>query len=409
VTPGAAAGPDRAAPAVRWVALAVATLAHALGSLSALAVAPLAPFILDALGLSRIEIGMLLPAVYLGGVVVSLPAGWVTEAMGVRTPLAAGLLLTAAAVGLATLAPSYPVLLALLVAAGSGFGLLNPTTGRAIYDWFPPRERGLAGGIKQAGLTLGGIVSALVLPPLALAFGWRPALATGAAGAVVGAGLVAGLYRDPREVRVPASQARPSLGELAPIAGRPGVVVVFACGLALGTVQSSVLAYLVLYAREAYALPSVAAARLLAVAHLGGVAGRLGGGVVSDRLFEGRRRPGLTINALVAASALALFALGGSLPASLAAPVALLAGIGAFGWVGLYFTLIAEIGGPRYAGLLTGLGVVFSWGGVLVGPPLFGLLLEAADSYRLPWLVLTALALAVALVLPRLRPLVQRD
>jgi len=85
------------------------------------------------------------------------------------------------------------------------------------------------------------------------------------------------------------------------------------------------------------------------------------------------------------------------------------AGIAAFGWVGLYFALVAEIGGSRSAGLLTGVAVIFAWGGILIGPLLFGLLLEATDSYRAAWLVLAVDALVVAATLPRLRPLVQRD
>jgi len=169
------------------------------------------------------------------------------------------------------------------------------------------------------------------------------------------------------------------------------------------------LAYLVLYARDTFALSSVDAARLLALAHVGGAAGRLGWGVVSDRLFGGRRRPGLTLNALVGAAGLAVLALGGVLSPFLAAGVALVAGVGTFGWVGLFLALMAEIGGPRFAGLMTGLGVIFAWGGVLVGPPLFGALVEATDSYRLGWLGLSVLALLVATVLPRLQPLVQRN
>jgi MFS family permease len=89
--------------------------------------------------------------------------------------------------------------------------------------------------------------------------------------------------------------------------------------------------------------------------------------------------------------------------------LALVAGIAAFGWVGLYFALVAEIGGSRSAGLLSGLGVIFSWGGVLVGPLLFGLLLHVTDSYRVAWLALGAVALVVAVTLPRLQPLVQRE
>ena len=393
--------------AYRFRALAVATVAHALGSLSALAVAPLAPFLLDELRLSRAQVGLLLPAVYLGGVFMSLPAGWLTEWLGVRVALTLGLGLTGIAVSLAALAPGFLALLAALLVAGLGFSVLNPTTGKAIYEWFPARERGVAMGVKQAGLTLGGIVSALALPPLALVAGWRHALLAAASVSLVSAVIVAALYRArPAAGEMP--RARPRLVELMPLLERPGVLVVFGCGLTLGIVQSSVLAYLVLHARDTYGFSTVAAARLLALAHLGGMAGRLGWGIVSDRLFGGRRRPGLTINALVGAVAFAVFALGSASPAPLAVAAAVVAGAGAFGWVGLYFALMAELGGARFAGLMTGLGVMFAWGGVLLGPPIFGVVVDATDSYRVAWLGLVVLSLAVAVVLPRLQPLVQR-
>src|SRR5262245_28510222 len=382
--------------------------AHALGSMSALAVAPLAPFLLDALGLSRVQAGLFLPAVYLGGVLMSLPAGWLTERFGVRWPLAIGLTVSGSAVAAGALAPALLALLALLVVGGFGFSILNPTTGRAVFDWFPARERGLAMGIKQAGLTLGGIASALALPPLAVALGWRAALAAAGLVSLACAALVAATYRDtPAGPAIPLGD-RARLTDLAPVVRRPGVIVVLACGLVLGITQSSVLAYLALFARETFGMSSVEAARLLAMAHLGGVAGRLGWGAVSDRAFEGRRRPGLTLNALVGAAGFALFALGNPVPPLVAVGVALVAGMGAFGWVGLYFALMAEIGGARFAGLMTGLSVIFAWGGVLVGPPLFGALVEALDSYRAGWLALAALAMAVAAVLPRLSPLVRR-
>src|SRR4029453_5849655 len=102
-------------------------------------------------------------------------------------------LLTGFSVALAGFSPRFAGMLALLVVGGFGFSLLNPTTGKAIYEWFPSRERGLAMGVKQAGLTLGGIASALALPPVALAAGWRRALLAAASGARKTAGLVSSL------------------------------------------------------------------------------------------------------------------------------------------------------------------------------------------------------------------------
>jgi len=392
----------------RGVILALATLSHGLGAVTALAVAPLSPFLLESLGLSRGQVGFFLPAVYLGGVTLSLPAGWLVDRLGVRATLAAGQLLLGAAVTLAAWAPGLPALLACLVAGGFGFSVLNPGTGRAVIEWFPPRQRGMAMGIKQTGLTLGGLAAALGLPPLALALSWRHALALAGGASLVSAGLVALLYRRPAGAIAAPVAAGPRLAELGTFLRRPPILVVFGCGFLLSIAQSSVLAYLVLYAKETFAVSAVTAGRFLALAQAGGAASRLAWGVVSDRSFGGRRRPGVVASALIGAAAYALLALGDALPLGAAAALALVAGAGAFGWVGLYFALVGELGGPRHAGLLTGAATAAAWSGTLVGPLLFGLVLEVTGSWAPAWLMLTAVALAVALTLPRLRPLVQR-
>lgn len=136
----------------RWPVLALITLAHALGALSVLSVAPLSPFLLEALDLGRAQVGLFLPAVYLGGVLMALPAGWLTDRLGVRLTLGGGLLVIGALVLTAAFARSLGALLGALAVAGSGFSVLNPSTGKAVVEWFPPRRRGVAMGIKQTGL-----------------------------------------------------------------------------------------------------------------------------------------------------------------------------------------------------------------------------------------------------------------
>ena len=98
-------------------ALVLVTTAHGLGSVSILAVAPLSPFLLDGLDLSRAQVGFFLPAAYLGGVLLSLPAGWLTERRGVRLPLVAGQALTGSMVALAAFARDLPTALACLFVA----------------------------------------------------------------------------------------------------------------------------------------------------------------------------------------------------------------------------------------------------------------------------------------------------
>jgi MFS family permease len=376
--------------------------------LTALAVTPLTPFLLDALSLSRVQVGLCLPAVYLGGVLMALPAGWLTDRLGVRLALGLGQLLVGAMMALAASSTSLATLLTLLVFGGFGFSVLNPATGKAVVEWFPPRERGMAMGIKQTGLTLGGLVAALALPPIALAWSWRVALALAGALSLVSAVLVSILY-NPHPVAASGPPIdRPRIAELGTFLRRPPILVVFGCGLALSIAQSSLLAYLVLYIKETFAVSAVTSAQFLALAQVGGTLSRVAWGVTSDRSFGGRRRPGVVASAAIGGVAYALLALGALLPLPLMVPLALVAGAGAFGWVGLYFALVAEIGGPRYAGLLTGAATACSWSGTLIGPPMFGVLLEVTGAYTLPWLVLTAVAAVVVITLPRLAPLVQR-
>src|SRR4030095_10695631 len=106
------------------------------------------------------------------------------DRLGVRLALGLGQLLVGAMMALAGSSSSLAPLLTFLLLCGFGFSVLNLATGKAVVEWFPPRERGMAMGIKQTGLTLGGLVAALALPPIALAWSWRGALRAARAPAV---------------------------------------------------------------------------------------------------------------------------------------------------------------------------------------------------------------------------------
>jgi predicted MFS family arabinose efflux permease len=79
--------------------------------------------------------------------------------------------------------------------------------------------------------------------------------------------------------------------------------------------------------------------------------------------------------------------------------LAFLAGIGAHGWVGIYFIASAEAGGPRQSGLLSGVAFAAIVVGLMLGAPVFGVVLEARDSYGAAWAVFAALSALVALLM----------
>jgi len=171
--------------------------------------------------------------------------------------------------------------------------------------------------------------------------GWRAALAAGGALALVSATLTLIVYRSPAGASGASAAAWPRLGELRVFLRRPRVIVVFLSGLALSVAQS----------RCSRIWPSTRArhsrsrrGRRPDAGALAGRAARAAGSRGRDqrRFFGGRRRPGVVVNALIGAGAMRCWrsATGcRSRPGAAGARRR----VGAFGWVGLYFALVAEI------------------------------------------------------------------
>jgi ACS family hexuronate transporter-like MFS transporter len=381
----------------RWAVLALIMAAQTMANVGPLGIPSIAPLIREGLGLSVTQAGSFLSAYYIGPVLMSLPAGWLADRWGVRGAMILGQALIAVGLGAVAMAPSFSFIVVILVLAGAGYGVLNPTTTKAGMAWFPPRQRATVVGLKQVGLPFGGALGALMMPPVAIAFGWRTAVALAAA--VVGALAILtwALYRD-----LPEPEAK------GPAPARPGFWTVMAnrdlwlvgvSTLIFAGVQTVFLAFLVLYLRDVVQIALVVAAKYLVTAQISGAIGRIGFGLLSDRLFGGRRRIVLAIAGLGSiACALALSATASGTGPWLLTPLAVGIGVFGIGWNGVQHTLMAELAGPRAAGTAVGLGLAISSLGVTVCPPVFGVVVERLGGFGAAWVTL-AVGMVVALLL----------
>ena len=267
-------------------------------------------------------------------------------------------------------------------------------------------------GIKQMGLTLGGVASALVLPMVAAVFGWRAAMVTCS---VVVALPVVGSWRTlaPLAHGVPAGARVGTTPSSAPQSWtwltRPGLVAFFASGLVLGMVQAAVLSYLPLYAVQALDFDAIGAGRLVACSQAGGAVSRLVLGAASDRWLTGRRSTWLVLTGGVGAIVFAGYASHPVVAPLAAGGLAFLSGVGAYGWVGIFFIISAEAGGRHAAGMLSGVAFAAIVIGLLVGPATFGLLLVRWNSYAVPWAVFAALAGVVTVATLAFGPAIDRE
>lgn len=215
---------------------------------------------------------------------------------------------------------------------------------------FPPHRRGLALGIRRAAVPAGGLIGAAVLPLVAELAGWRWSLVTAGAAAAVGVVPLMAFERRWRDlgITVEPSVARGS-------ALNRDVVLLTLWGGVFVSGQYALLAFLALDLQQRAGLALAPGSLLAAVAQGGGLGGRIGWGVLSDRLLGHGRKPLLLVLTGVALGSALLLAV---LPdeASLAALVftAALAGVGLVGCQGLWVTLIAESAEPSRIGASIG-------------------------------------------------------
>jgi MFS family permease len=175
-----------------------------------------------------------------------------------------------------------------------------------------------------------------------------------------------------------------------------------ACSFMFSMVQMSLTTYLVTYLNQDLTFGIVAAGLALSAAQMGGVAGRIAWGYIADR-WLGASRTLMLLAALMVASALATTLLSSQTPRWLLVPVLVVFGASAIGWNGVYLAEVARQAPAGQASLATGGTLAFTFLGVVIGPPVFGLLATVFGTYRAGFFALMGVASLCGLLLWRLQ------
>jgi sugar phosphate permease len=366
----------------RWTILSAGVLAQAAFSAILLGLPAIAPAIQDRYDLTLTQVGVMLAALSFGSVPTLLIWGIVADRIGERAVIAIGQAGTAAALVWAAYAPSFGALVAALTLAGAIGAGVNAASGRAVMAWFGEDERGLALGIRQMAVPLGGAVAAIALPLLNEHISLHAAFDGLAVGCLVAAVVGAVLLRvEPAEDH--SLLARPLRD--------PRVWRICIASTFYVTTQISLLGFLVLFLHERRGVSTSVAAGALAITQvLGGIA-RVAVGRVSDRLrmrIVPLRWLALGLTSSVAAAAALLDA-----PVWLVTAALVVAGTFALAWNGLAFTAAAEAAGRARSGAAIGLQQTFLSVGSLAAPIGF-----AAAVHHYSWRAAFVLAAASPLV-----------
>ena len=300
---------------------------------------------------------------------------------------------------LASAAGSVASLFIATMLLGIGYGAAAPASTHLLAPRTPRVVFNMVMSLRQIGVPLGGVLAALILPPIVVRWGWQ-------AGLLAEVPMVLAMIALCETVRRrwddgPSSSA-PILGRamLTPFRLlwedrrilRLSVASFIYSGMSLCFV-----AFTTVHLTRNAGFTLVDAARMLAIYQISGTISRPIWGWVADRFLTPSHT--LAVHGFGMAIAAALAGqIGHAWPGLAVLALAIFAGITAGAYTGVAYAEYAHLGGSRRTEA-TGLGTALMFGGVLVMPPIFAALVALTGGYATPFASMAlCCALAAALL-----------
>ena len=371
-------------PGRRWLILAVLFAARAATGFQFQSVGSAANSLMRDLALDYSQIGMLLGAYLLPGVIVAFPAGLLGQRVRDKTLGLAGLALMAISGVALSYSEDFAAALVARTIGGVGATIVILVATKMVTDWFDSREIVLAMSLLQMSWPFGAMIALPIQTYVAQSLGWPAVMASGAICAVAVLGAFVLIPQSLGQARpTPTGRSRLPVAALMPVlvAGTIWGVMNLACVL--------FFSYAPLLMVAQGSSPTVAAS-LTSLAIWFTILAIPSGGYLVHR----SRRPIAAITAcgLISASALALFVAGIHPTIS-----CLIFGVAIGPLSGAILSLPARVLDPGDRSLGFGLFYTCFYVLMAVGPPAAGRLQDAFGS---PSAALIAAAALLVAMLP---------
>lgn len=400
-----------------WGLLAGLTALNVLAYVDRQLIVTLAPLLMEDLGLSHAQIGLLVGVSFIvifAG--LNLLLGAAADRISRPRLIAIGLAVWSAATALSGVARGFVQMATMRLLVGVGEATLSPAGLSMLGDRFPAHRRGLASSVFYTGIPLGFALSFLLAGWIGPWLGWRACFFILGAAGVVGVAAVV-LMKDPGRRGVAAGPARTTTGAQASALGRalverPAIALVSLAGALLGFMGSAsqhTITWLVQERGFDYSRAAFLSAGMVAA---GGLLGNLVVGALTDwgrsRHPAGRLVGFAILAALATPVGAAFYVLSPSSPLFL--PAWFVAQGWMLGWFGPLFAALDELAPPGLRATVLGFGLlVTNLLGVALGPWVAGVIGDRVDltAGLLVGVAVGATATLPLLLAARLQPLPQ--
>lgn len=384
-------------PALRarraWTALVLGVLAQTAGTVFVSTPAFLVPLLHTDRGLSLAQAGLLAATPTMGMVLTLVLWGALVDRAGEKWVIAGGLVLTALAAVGALLSPGYVELGVFLLLGGAASASTNSASGKVVVGWFAKDRRGLAMGIRQMSQPLGVTVAALTVPGIAASLGIGAVFVLPIVATAVLALLCAALMMNPP--RVPRAEVTKAAN---PYLASGFLWRIHTLSLLLVAPQFTLSIFGLVWLVTQLHWSTLAAGVLIGCAQFVGAIGRVGVGILSDRVGS-RVRP---LRWVALSAVIVMLVLGATAAAEwqAGAIVLLIAMTVTVADNGLAFTSVAEMAGPAWSGRALGIQNTGQFVAASAVGPLVGALIGVV-GYPVAFVVVAAFPAIATVLVPK--------
>lgn len=377
----------------KWSMLILATVAQASATLITYGVGVLALFWKQKYVLSNMQVGLLISAVNIGPLFCMLFAGRLLDRYNERILIGASAVLLGGTLLLAHMARGFIGLLFVLLLIGTFYSVSQPGGSKVILKWFPKEMRGLAMGIRQAGIPIGGALAGVTIPLLTLKFSLSYTINVIATICVVG-GLLFFIFYKESNAREHTSREDVRLSfwmQLKRVICKNELYPIFITGICMISLQMILVGHFMKFLAVEKSITPILAGKVFSIMLFAGMIGRIILATISDTYYKGNRRTPLFICVCISFCLILVVVMSIHTMRLWTLFVASgLLGFFAIGWFSLFMVEVAESANEESVGLTVSFALTLNQIAIIFAPALFGYIVDG-KGYTYAWIGIAAL------------------
>ncbi|EOG8709788.1 MFS transporter [Bacillus paranthracis] len=384
---------ERVNSTYKWVMLIIATIAQTTATLITYGIGVFALFWKEEYALTNTESGLLVSVLNVGPLFCMLFVGRLLDQYNEKILISISSFLLGSSLLLTNIVNGFNGLLFVLLLIGMFYSVSQPGGSKVILKWFRKENRGLAMGIRQAGIPIGGALAGVLIPFLTIQYNMTYAINSIACICIIGGLLFFIFYKEPY-VEEEARKGHIKISfwmELKVVICKKELYPIYITGICMISLQMVLVGHFMKFLAGEQSITSIVAGTVFSVMFFSGMIGRIALATISDVLYKGNRRIPLFIAVCASIGLILLLVMNiHTITSGILYSVSALLGFFSIGWFSLFIAEVAELASEEFVGITVSVALTINQIAIIIAPVLFGYIVDE-KGYTYAWLCIVVL------------------